>query len=55
MSVMCRICRKRFDKEKLVEGVDWINPVKNMYYHKKCHDDWKTEHGDVTANKADEE
>ena len=33
----CRICKAEIDKEK----DDWIRPVRNYYYHKKCYHDWK--------------
>lgn len=33
----CRICHEQIDKEK----DDWIKPVNNYYYHKKCYQDWK--------------
>lgn len=33
----CRICKAEIDKEK----DDWIRPVRNYYYHKKCYRDWK--------------
>lgn len=33
----CRICHELIDKNK----DDWILPVRNWYYHKKCYEDWK--------------
>ena len=39
--VMCRVCKQKFDKNKLQENVDWVMPSKNYYYHKECYDNWK--------------
>lgn len=39
--VICRVCKERFDINDLVEGEDYIQPVKRFYYHKKCYEDWK--------------
>lgn len=40
--VKCRICgRKDIDRNVEIEGIDWIMPSKNYFYHKKCYDDWK--------------
>lgn len=33
----CRICKVLIDKEK----DDWIKPVNNYYYHRKCYENWK--------------
>ena len=58
MSVMCRECRKRFDKTKLQENIDWVMPSKNYYYHKDCYDLWVTKRKnkkDITEQKQDEE
>ena len=33
----CRVCKAEIDKEK----DDWIRPVRNYYYHKKCYQNWK--------------
>jgi len=32
-TVMCRECRQRFQRDDLVEGVDWVMPSKNWFYH----------------------
>ena len=32
--VHCRVCGEPIDREELTEGVDWIMPSKNFYYHK---------------------
>lgn len=37
----CRFCHIQIDKTKEIEGVDWIMPSKNWYYHKTCYDTWK--------------
>lgn len=57
-TVLCRECRQRFQRDDLVEGVDWVMPSKNWYYHKECYDTWvnKRKHGkNITVNKKDEE
>ena len=33
----CRVCKAEIDKEK----DDWIRPVRNYYYHRKCYHNWK--------------
>ena len=33
----CRVCKEEIDKTK----DDWIMPVTNWYYHRKCYEDWK--------------
>lgn len=40
--VSCRVCKEKFEKNKFIEGIDWIMPSKNWYYHKKCYEDWKS-------------
>ncbi len=39
--VECRICKGKIDRNLEKEGVDWIMPSKNWFYHKKCYTDWK--------------
>lgn len=46
----CRICHGIIDKEKEREGIDWIMPSRNWYYHVKCYNDWK-----VSSNRSDED
>lgn len=53
--VMCRACRQRFDREKLLKEVDWVMPSRNFYYHKKCYEDWKSDKGNIKATLADEQ
>lgn len=38
--VQCRVCKAKFDTEKL-SVLDWVKPVQNTYYHAKCYEDWK--------------
>ena len=54
--VQCRICKERFNRgdPNLVEGMDYVKPSKNMYYHKKCYDEYLSTRLDVHANMADE-
>lgn len=39
--VTCRICKQKINRNLEIEGVDWIMPSKNYFYHKKCYEDWK--------------
>ena len=54
--VQCRICKEKFNRgdPNVVEGVDYVKPSKNMYYHKKCYDEYISSRRDVHANLADE-
>lgn len=54
--VQCRICKERFNRgdPSLIEGVDYVKPSKNMYYHKKCYDEYLQARLDVHAKKDDE-
>ena len=54
--VQCRICKERFNRgdPKLIEGVDYVKPSKNMYYHKKCYDEYQNSRLDVHATMGDE-
>lgn len=38
--VICRLCKKHFQKDMETKDKFWVNPVRNMYYHKKCYDEW---------------
>ena len=37
----CRICHYPIDIKKEIEGVDWIRPSINYYYHVSCYNTWK--------------
>lgn len=37
----CRVCKKEINKNKEKEGVDWIMPSKNWYYHVSCYEEWR--------------
>lgn len=39
--VQCRICKQKIDRNIELEGVDWVMPSRNYFYHKKCYRDWK--------------
>ncbi len=39
--VHCRICKGVIDRNVEVEGVDWVMPSKNWYYHKECYESWR--------------
>lgn len=45
----CRICKGPIDRNTTQEGIDWVMPSKNWFYHKKCYDDWGKKKGDVHA------
>ena len=51
--VHCRVCGEPIDREELTEGVDWIMPSKNFYYHKICYTDWQNKKNTLHS-KADE-
>lgn len=56
--VMCRECRQRFQRDDLIEGVDWVNPSKNRFYHKECYDTWvknREDGKDINIKKKDED
>lgn len=48
--VMCRACRNYFDRDLLVEGIDWVKPSVNQYYHRSCYEEWAMKKGDINAN-----
>lgn len=52
--VHCRVCKGSIDRETQIEGVDWIMPSKNYFYHKKCYEDWKRKKNDIHANAEDD-
>lgn len=52
--VQCRICKEKFDTNKLIKDIDWVMPSKNWYYHKTCYMDWAKKKNDVHSE-ADEE
>ena len=37
----CRLCKEVIDRNTEVEGVDWIMPKKNQFYHKSCYESWR--------------
>lgn len=48
--VMCRICKKYFDIDK-ISADEWIQPSLKQYYHAQCYKDWK----DPSRSKDDED
>ena len=54
--VMCRICKQRFNRNdpNLTEGVDYVKPSTNMYYHKTCYEEYQTSKLDIHAAMSDE-
>lgn len=53
--VKCRACGEHFDRDILVEGVDWVKPSNNMYYHKACFERWTNTQGTLKAKMSNEE
>lgn len=39
--VHCRICGQVIDRNVEQEGIDWVMPSTNWYYHKSCYESWK--------------
>ncbi len=40
-NVICRVCKQNINKTLEKEGVDWIMPKTNCYYHVKCYNKLK--------------
>lgn len=56
--VHCRVCGKEINRSILTEGIDWVMPSRNYFYHKECFDTWcakKKGIKDVTADLDDSE
>lgn len=53
--VMCRACGIKFDTDNLKEGIDWVKPITNYYYHKKCYDDYCSKAKDIEKVLSDDE
>ena len=47
--VTCRICKEKFDTNKLIEDIEWIMPSPKFYYHKKCYEDWAKKKDKVSS------
>lgn len=52
--VHCRICKCEFDRNSLVRDVDFVNPTKNIYYHKACYDEYLKKKSDVHSQMDNE-
>ena len=39
--VHCRVCGREIHKSTTREGIDWIMPSRNYYFHKSCYDNWR--------------
>lgn len=48
--VICRECKKKIDRDELIEGIDWIMPSKNWFYHKSCYETWVKNRADSIKN-----
>lgn len=53
--VKCRICGGSIDREALKEGIDWIMPSKNWFYHVNCYQEWVNKADDVAADATNDE
>lgn len=53
--VKCRACGKTFNRDTLIENVDWVMPSVNHYYHKYCYDQWINKQGELSATLTSEE
>lgn len=45
--VHCRVCKKEIDRDATEEGKDWIQPVKNWYYHPDCYENFAKKKQDI--------
>ena len=47
--VECRVCKQKFNRldPTLIEGTDWVQPVRRFYYHKKCYEDFARKKGQI--------
>lgn len=47
--VQCRACKEKFNRldPGLTEGVDFVQPVKKHYYHKKCYEEFVDKKGRI--------
>lgn len=53
--VHCRSCNRAFNRDVLVEGVDWVKPSDKQYYHKACYEQWAKKQGNLEADMSNEE
>lgn len=49
--VKCRLCKQPFEAQPEGEGIIWVMPSKNWYYHKNCYDNWIKNVGDNVDEK----
>ena len=54
--VECRICKEKFNRldPALVEGFDFVQPVKKWYYHKSCYDAYEEGKTDINGEMSEE-
>lgn len=48
--VQCRVCKQKMDIDAMSKE-EWTKPKNNMYYHKKCYDDWRNNSENVKADR----
>lgn len=53
--VKCRACGNYFDRDLLLEDVDWVMPSKNHYYHKNCYEQWARRKQDLDTTLTNDE
>jgi len=53
--VHCRSCGNAFDRDALIEGIDWVKPSNRQYYHKNCYEQWAKKQGNIEAKMSNEE
>ena len=51
--VHCKFCNAAFDRDLLVEDIDWVQPSNRQYYHKACFDNWVNMQGQLDKEMSD--
>lgn len=53
--VHCRSCGGAFNRDVLIEGIDWVKPSNLQYYHKNCYEQWAKKQGKLEGKMSDDE
>lgn len=53
--VHCRSCGGAFNRDVLIEGIDWVKPSNLQYYHKNCYEQWAKKQGKLEEKMSDDE
>lgn len=48
--VKCRVCHGEIDREAGIEGVDWMSPSRNYFYHPTCYNDWARKKSELSKD-----